>query len=176
MLDPGRRVLLDTAAVLVEWRCHLPNGEATISCPAGALQGRGYVEELIVRGSLTEIAIQELRWGRFTSASDHVVWIEWVGSPALRLVLVNGVETPAVRTDHDGVWFMGGKIAFRDRRTLRDARVGEAAFGKHRWKERLVPRHVADGHEEKWLSRGLLEKSQGGCVEGWVLHERVTWR
>ena len=170
-----RHVLLDTSAHFVEWRCHLPVCEASIESPAGNLRGPGYAEELLMRGNPASLPIQELCWGRFSSGDDHVVWIEWMGAQPLRVVLVNGSEVEATRADDKEVQSSRGVLTFRDRRVIRSERVEASAFGDSRWRRRLVPRAVADWREEKWLSRGRLEKQDGAVAEGWVVHERVTW-
>ncbi len=121
------------------------------------------------------LPIQELCWGRFSSGDDHVVWIEWMGAQPLRVVLVNGSEVEATRADDKEVQSSRGVLTFRDRRVIRSERVEASAFGDSSWRRRLVPRAVADWREEKWLSRGRLEKQDGAVAEGWVVHERVTW-
>lgn len=168
-------VLLDTASHYVAWRCCLPACEASVELGGRTLQGRGYVEELVVHGNPGKLPIRELHWGRFSSGGDHVVWIEWVGPHPLRLVTVNGLEVAATRVDEEEVRLTDGRLTFEDTRVIRAEAAGVSAFGAPRWRRMLLPRRLADMREEKWLSRGTLERSDGSRADGWVLHERVTW-
>lgn len=174
MLRRTGHVLLDTPALSVSWCCHLPRGAASVSTVHGTLEGAGYAEELVVRGNPAKLPIGELHWGRFTSARSSAVWIRWKGARPLLLVLMDGVEVAATRVDERRVCFSGGEVTFANRRVLRSEPVARSIFGDSRWRQRLVPGTIAGWREEKWLSRGNLDRVGGASEDGWVVHERVV--
>ena len=167
-------VLLDTRDLRVEWRCHLPESEASVTCRAGTVHGSGYAEELLVCGSPNRLPIRELHWGRFSSTGGHVVWIEWRGPHPLRLVLVDGAEVLATQISENEVRFSGGSLRLQRKREIRTVDVGTSIFGASRWKKGLLPGTITDWREEKWLSWGKLDRRDGSQDQGWVIHERVT--
>ena len=175
-LRPTGLVLLDTPALGVEWRCHLPAGHASVTTELGAIEGAGYAEELLLRGNPAKLPIRELHWGRFTSSHASVVWIQWRGPRPLLLVLLDGVEVSATRADERRVCFAGGEVTFADRRLLREEPVARSVFGASEWRQRLLPGAVGQWQEEKWLSRGHLDRVGRRGEDGWVVHERVTFR
>jgi len=170
-----RQTLLETPSHSVEWRCHLPACAVEVDFPAGRLGGSGYAEQLLLRGGPRDLPLEELHWGRFVAGVEYVVWIEWVGRRSLRRVVFNGSEQVATRADEEQVRWGTGTLHFQDTRSLRCGSVGSAAFGGSRVLRQLVPRSWATWTEEKWVSRGLLEKADGSVLEGWAVHERVRW-
>jgi len=172
--EGSHHVLLDTTNLRVEWRCHLPESEGSVTCSAGAGHGPGYAEELLIHGNPSESPFHELHWGRFSSIGCHIVWIEWRGPQPLRLVLLDGAEVPANQANERGVQFQGGSLRLHGKREIRAGDVDTSIFGDSRWKKGLIPGTLGDWREEKWLSRGRLSLPDGSKREGWVIHERVT--
>lgn len=70
----------------IEWHCIVPCGAARI----GNRHGLGYVEHLDMTVSPWALPIRTLRWGRFTSETDWVVWIEWRGDDLRTMAWRNG--------------------------------------------------------------------------------------
>jgi len=172
-----RRVLLDAPSVNVEWICHMAGASADVRVGNRAFQGRGYLEELRVRGRPTAIPIRELRWGRFLGEVDSVVWIDWRGPEPLTLVLHNGIEATDGRITDEDVSFAGFRLELggADRWTLRDEVVGESIFPSRTWLRPLLPRTLARLHEVKWAAPGCLQRPDGTTSRGWIIYERVVW-
>ena len=168
------RVLLDTSAIRVEWRCDVPSAVVDLRVgPDIEMSGHGYSEELVVSGDIRRLPIRELHWGRFISEAHHLVWIEWRGPLALTLLFEDGAEVADAVVSEGEVSYAGGRLHLSDPRSLRDERLGDSVFPGAGWAARLIPGSVAEWREEKWLSRGCLESSQGPPTEGWAIHERV---
>jgi hypothetical protein len=155
----------------VLWRCEQPRGRARIRLPSGhAVEGFGYVEELSLTLPPWRMPIDELRWGRFTSAGAGLTWIEWRGPHPLRLALLDGRGVELSSADEARVEVGRASLALSDKRTLRSGRIGATVLSIIPGLERIFPLRVLGLEETKWLSRASL-----GPCSGWAIHEVVRW-
>ena len=160
----------------VEWECHLPNAEAEIELPGRSLAGLGYVERLRVTLSPWRLPIRQLRWGRFLSRRNTLVWIDWQGPFQTRLALLNGRRfDTAVIENHSVSLPDGSRAAFDRAIVFRDASLGSTFLGAIPALERLAPARFLLARESKWLSRSVLEVPGQAPDEAWAIHEEVRW-
>ena len=68
------------------WRCVAPRAVGRVEVAGREMQGWGYAEEVRLTIAPWKLPIKRLRWGRFVNATDAVVWIDWEGSHATRVV------------------------------------------------------------------------------------------
>ncbi len=170
------RVLSDDGEVRVVWRCFAPACHARVTIRGASIEGPGYAEVLEVSGPPARLPIDELRWGRFVSGAAHLVWIDWRGEKALRLVLADGAFVRASRVDREVVESDAGTLAMTEHRALRTGTVEGAVFGRSSPLARLLPAGVGGWIEEKWVSRAFLARAGAAPLEGWAIHERVRLR
>jgi len=71
----------------VEWRCLIPQARARI----GRVEGWGYAEHLTMNLAPWKLPLRTLRWGRFTTGREWVVWIGWCGEASRTLVYRDGL-------------------------------------------------------------------------------------
>jgi hypothetical protein len=156
----------------VEWECLMPCAKSQIDQRTGL----GYVEHLAMTISPWKLPIRCLRWGRFTSKSDWAVWIDWAGEYNRRIAFVNG-EARATEVLEDGrVGFADGDCLEMDRSmTLRDGPLCSTALSSIPGARNTFPARLLQVRERKWRSRARLERRDRSAVEGWALHEIVTW-
>ena len=122
-----------------------------------------------------KLPIQELRWGRFLSDSDSLVWIDWKGSHSCRIVLQNGIlgrataigEREIILNGNIGLGLAGGDV-------LRKGALGETALAMIPGLSRLFPGRILDVQECKWRSRAEFRLGDSSS-SGWAIHEVVTW-
>jgi len=107
---PIQRTLLESDAGSIEWHCICPKSEARICIGAETeFTGTGYVEHVEMSIPPWKLPFRELRWGRFLSDADSVVWVAWTGAyrvqcfrrsrPHGRLIsILNARISPAVRS------------------------------------------------------------------------------
>ena len=88
--DPIERTLLENEQGSIHWSCLMPGAHGTMRIGSDVVKGSGYVELLQMTIPPWKLPIDELRWGRFSSPTDAVVWIDWGGAHPLRLVTHNG--------------------------------------------------------------------------------------
>lgn len=121
------------------------------------------------------LPFEELRWGRFLSAEDALVWIHWRGAHSLNLTFHNGTSVEHASLTDDEL--VAGEMSLAlDRGTvLREGALVETALNAVPGIQRLFPLRILRAHECKWLSRGVLKKPEAEPSAGWAIHEVVRW-
>jgi len=156
----------------VEWHCFMPRARAQI----GERFGFGYVEQLTMSIPPWELPMENLRWGRFTSASDWIVWIDWRGEFSRRIAYWNGEAVAPPVLEDDCINFGGGALLTMDKAlVIRDAPLGAGALRRIPGINRMFPVRLLQISERKWRSRARLVRSGRPTVEGWAIHENVSW-
>jgi hypothetical protein len=156
----------------VEWHCVMPRARTRF----GTRFGLGYAENLIMTIPPWQLPIESLSWGRFTSASDWVVWIDWQGEFSRRIVYLNGELAPTSVLEDGRIKFVDGGLLTMDRSlVIRDGPLGTTTLSAIPGLRKIFPARLLRVNESKWRSRARLEMPNGSAVEGWVIHERVSW-
>ena len=156
----------------VEWRCLMPIANVRTKNESGL----GYVEHLTMTVAPWKIPIQNLRWGRFGSRSDWVVWIDWQGDFSNRILYRNGKPATVSRLDDRQITFDDGSRLTMDRSlTLRSGPLGTTALASIPGVAKTFPARLLRVNECKWRSRARLDCSGCPPAEGWGIHEIVSW-
>jgi hypothetical protein len=185
---PVEETLLDSGDGSVVWRCLQPAsrvalhlGAAESGASTRAVDGLGYAEQLTTTIAPWRLPIQELHWGRFVSepdgdgVHDSLVWIDWRGPHAVRLVLRGGARVDA-DVSEERIGLADGSALTLDRRdVLREGAIGGTVLGAIPQLRDAVPGRILGVHERKWRSRGVLERPGRRPIEGWAIHEVVRW-
>ncbi len=157
----------------VAWECVLPSAPAELSGPGFAIAGTGYAERVTLTAPPWRLPLKVLRWGRFAAPGGAFTWIDWRGPHAISLAL-HGRERLALDAAGEGeISAAGGRVrlALAERTPLR---AGTLGTGPLRRLASLLPRPFLSVDERKWRSRGRLSVD-GRMMDGWVVHEEVTW-
>lgn len=172
---PLSRTLLESDAGGIEWNCLHPRAHASIRVGGTRLEGLGYVEQLSMTIPPWRLPFEELRWGRFLSEADSLVWIDWRGGDSLNLSFHNGVRVEgALPSDKE---FTAGavRLDLGESTVLRDGVLGDTVLPSIPGVGRLFPFRILRTRECKWLSRGVLKSSNAEVGNGWAIHEVVRW-
>ncbi|NIR43875.1 MAG: hypothetical protein GWN99_07855 [Gemmatimonadetes bacterium] len=172
------RVLLETAAGSITWRCHVPRARARIELAgAGQLSGLGYAELLTLSLKPWRLPFRQLRWGRFLSTEDALTWIEWDGEAPRQWVFHNGVELSGATVQSESVELPGdrGVLELRESVALREGRLAATALRPVPAAFLWLPAGIRKAHEVKWLARGTLTTGTRSSP-GWAIHEVVRLR
>jgi hypothetical protein len=173
--DGFERTLFEGKQGKIHWNCVTPRADATIRIGERTLCGMGYAECLTMTLKPWQLPFQKLRWGRFHSPADVLVWIEWCGSLERSWVFLNGEEDRRGRTSPSCVESKhhGAVLAIDGGSTLRSARLVQSLPLPLRALMWLLPgwRSV---RETKSLARGSMTVSERTCT-GLVVHEVVEW-
>jgi hypothetical protein len=172
--DSIERTLLDNEAGRVHWHCLSPRADATVRIADRTVRGLGYAERLVMTVKPWRLPFNELRWGRFLSSDDYLIWIDWRGGLSRTWAFLNGTERQgAVVTDQSVSLDDEVRLAMEEDRMIRSGSLSNTALRSLRAAASLVPRWRR-AHESKWIARGTLQKVSGSST-GWALHEVVRW-
>jgi len=181
---PVRRALFTSQEGEVVWECLAPAATVDLTLRSLRLTASGYVERLTMTAPPWALGLDQLHWGRFISEDSCIVWLDWRGPGARRMVLWNGDEMPdAVVHEHCIVLTPGGRLDLElnktagepPTRTLREGPLVNIIAAAPGLKDAL-PRWLGAGYEVKRLSRTRLQSNDLPAGEGWAIHEVVTWR
>ena len=145
----------------IEWNCVMPRARACVRAGGRTIRGLGYAEHLTMTTPPWQLPLRELRWGRFLSEQDGLVWIECLGDEPVMIALHNGVAVEPER-----LWGLG----LEPGRVLREGVLGDGVLGTIPRLRKLLPVRMLDLHESKRLSRGTFDGASG-----WAVHEVVLW-
>jgi len=161
-----------SAEGVIEWACRMPLARVRV----GGKQGFGYAENLRMTIAPWTLPIHTLRWGRFTSSTDWVTWIDWQGDYSLRIVYLNGNLLQSSRIeDHKIEASDQMRLSMSRSLVLRDGDIGRTALSVVPGIQRVFPKQLVEMVECKWRSWARLERTGKPSVEGWAIHEKVSW-
>jgi len=156
----------------IEWNCLMPMAHARI----GDRRGLGYAEHLTMTIPPWKLPIDTLRWGRFTSSSAWLTWIDWQGRYSRRIVYMNGEALECPMIGDERIEASDGMRLSMDRSLLlRDGLLGKTALSRMPSIGKLFPSRLTEMAERKWRSWARLERNGRPTVEGWAIHEKVSW-
>jgi hypothetical protein len=177
LAQPIERTIFESDAGRVEWRCLHPRATAEVSTRnQHQLKGLGYVEHLTMSIPPWRLPIDELRWGRFLSNNDALVWIDWRGASNVKLVFLNGVQVESAEVTEREVVLEQEKVilALDEDQVLREGPLIKTALSMIPGIQKLIPLRSLHAYECKWRSRGILSCHENVSA-GWTIHEIVRW-
>lgn len=174
---PIERELFNNDTGGIRWSCMIPLGKATITIRDRAtVRGFGYVERMDLSIPPWHLPKAELRWGRFLTDTDAVVWIDWKGNRPLTLLLHNGndVVGPVV-TDDDISGGNGFQLSFAQHTILRKGPIISTTLSAIPGLAMVLPEQILRMNETKWLSSGRLAHTGSPSRTGRAIHEVVAF-
>jgi len=175
---PIEATVLESDSGTIQWHCLRPRAAARVRIgKAQTISGLGYAEHVRLTIPPWRLPLQELRWGRFLSATDSLIWMDWRGPYSKRLVFHNGsavlagtiTDQQVVLRDHEAV------LDFESSCVVREGAVAKTALSIIPRVEKLFPMPVLGIRECKWKSRAVLRRSGMAVTNGWAIHEVVQW-
>jgi hypothetical protein len=175
---PIARKLFESGSGSIQWNCLLPRARCRMNFGnQECLEGLGYAEHLTLSIPPWELPITELRWGRYLSENDALVWIDWRGPIPLSQIFHNGLPIAGVQVTDHGL-HLGSKgpiLSFEERRVLREGPLIRTALAAIPGIQKLFPMQSLRMYECKWLSRGILKAQGRQSGTGWAVHEVVRF-
>lgn len=173
VLSPGwRDTIFSSHEGSVDWHCLMPCARAQF----GGRYGLGYVDHVTMTLPPWKLPIQFLRWGRFTSDGNWAVWVDWQSEYSRRFVYLNGVARAAASMDDGHIRFADGALLEMDRSLIiREGPLGSTVLSGIPGLKKTFPARLLGIHECKWRSRASLRIPERPAVEGWAIHEIVSW-
>src|ERR1035441_6344190 len=157
-----RETVFASDAGVIEWQCFMPRARARMDNRVGL----GYAERVRMTIAPWTLPIRTLRWGRFSTASDWIVWIDWLGDFTRRIVYWNGQAVSPSLLQDGQIGLGGGPRLTLDRSlVLRDGALGATALSVIPGVRNTFPARLLNVNECKWRSRGYLERPGSSTVE-----------
>jgi hypothetical protein len=121
------------------------------------------------------LPFNELRWGRFISDNNYLVWIDWRGERNDKWIFSNNGQLNNCNITDEVVSSPDLTLQLTKVATLREGSLLSTAFNRTPKYFSIFPKHIFKSYECKWLSKGIL--TDNNCVEeGWSIHEVVRWK
>ncbi|QEC69135.1 hypothetical protein FRZ67_18115 [Panacibacter ginsenosidivorans] len=165
----------------LQWNCHHPSSFVKVKVGNKLVSGFGYAEQLILTVEPWKIPMDVLRWGRFISANDYLVWIEIKNDSTKQWVWYNGVFMHnAVITDDEIVLPLENIILKLDNSSIIESekKINQVVTKLLRFIpgfKRAIPLNFLMADEYKWVSKGFLYNAESLKSEGWAIHERINF-
>ena len=175
---PIQEKLYDSPEGMITWSCVQPRSKTDISFGRNKhITGLGYAELLELTIKPWQLPIAELRWGRFLSERDALVWIEWRGAEPLSMVFHNGRRIREASITDEQITFNGdrSRLALTEKTELRKGVLVSTALSVIPGIETIVPARLLHTYECKWRSRGILSSNGVVSSSGWAIHEIVRF-
>ncbi len=172
------KTLLNSDSGTINWSCYQPKAISEVLLKDHQkLLGLGYSEKLEMTIKPWELPFKELRWGRYLSENDTIIWINWQGHQSLNLLFLNGkqVEHAIIADDLISINHGEYELSISDKIVLRKGKLISTALSKLPFIENIFPDRILHAHECKWRSKGVLNNKNNIVSDGWIIHEVVKW-
>jgi hypothetical protein len=176
--QPITRTIFETSDTPLDWSCLQPHASAEISVrDLGTFRGLGYVDYLNLPAQPWKLPLDELRWGRYLSETDSIIWMDFRGPSPETIVFHNGALCEGAQvTDREIV--LGENqpnLLLEETQVLREGILASTALSIIPGINTLLPARMLNTEEHKWRSRGKLMKAGLILSLGWTIHEVVRW-
>jgi hypothetical protein len=174
--------LFDSTEGFLDWKCFQPASNVQLRLKEGDLEGRGYAEQLILTVPPWKIPMDELRWGRFGSGENNMVWIELREKDNQQWLWLNGEKIEnCIIEDHHIILPEKDLVLNLDQGTLLESEkkifsVVEKIIRYIPGFNKIMPVNFLMADEFKWLSRGQLETNCKVISSGMAIHELVNFK
>lgn len=174
--SPVKRELYRDEGEIV-WSCVSPAAQARINVQGfSPIEGLGYVEHLSLTVLPWNLPFKELRWGRFLSEKNSLVWIDWNGGIERSFTFLNGEEIQAssitdvhIKTENDV------QLSLQQHAVIRNGPLISTALSSIPGLDKIFPAGILHAEESKWLSKGELRQNNSPAVNSWAIHELVRF-
>ena len=181
LTQPLQARIFESAAGYLDWHCHQPASKVRLQLKNRVLEGRGYVEQLTLTAPPWHFPMQELRWGRFGSEEDHVVWIEIREAVKRQWLWLNGEPVQHSSIENDGIAAPEADFLLTlDRGAVLESekKIFSVVGGLLRHLPGLgsaMPLSFLMADNCKWLSKGQLQRPRKALATGVAIHEWVNF-
>lgn len=176
--QPLHRTVFGASSTPLNWSCLQPHAVAEISVgDFGTFNGFGYVDYLNLPAQPWKLPLDELRWGRYLSEEDSIIWMDFKGAYPEAIVFHNGALCEGARVSDREITLGLNQLvlSFGETQPLREGTLASTALSVIPGINKLVPARMLNTEERKWRSRGILKDGDSILGTGWTIHEVVRW-
>lgn len=180
--EPIQTRLFDSEDGYLDWKCYQPASKVRLKINDRTLDGEGYAEQLILTAPPWKIPMDELRWGRFGSGENNLVWIELREKVKHQWLWLNGdkIENGIIEDDHllvpekDLVLYLDRAVVLESEKKIFS--VVEMLIRYIPGFNKVMPLNFLMADETKWLSNGRLQQQSSTISSGTSIHEFVNFK
>ena len=173
--------LFDSDKGYLDWYCYQPRSRVSLHLKGRRVEGYGYAEKLIMTVEPWQIPMDELRWGRYGSKGDSIVWIEmkgprdqlWLWYNGERLSTVGIEDEQLMMPDKGLVLELDKGVVLESEKKIRN--VVQSLLRHIPGFNKSMTSRFLMSEESKWCSRGLLRNDDKVVSNGWAIHECVNF-
>lgn len=166
----------------LDWKCFQPASKVQLIINEQILNGKGYAEQLILTLPPWKIPMDELRWGRFGSDKNYLVWIEIREKDKRQWLWLNGekMENCKIEDDHISIPEKN-LLLILDRGVILESERKIYSLVRKIIRyipgfNKAIPSNFLMADETKWLSNGQLQSNGKTLSNGKVIHELVNFK
>ena len=174
LCQPHERLVYECEEGAIRWSCLQGRSKVQVRIRDRVLTGLGYAERLSITVPPWHLPLQRLRWGRFVSSDDALVWVDWQGSYNTAFALRDGKETSLLSVSEAEVSTSCGTLQIDSGFSLRSGPLESTILPDVPVLRKILPRVLFRVQEHKSCGKGVLE-AQDRRSSGWVIHEVVDW-
>lgn len=173
---PVSEILIDEDSKYLKWNCHTPKAKFKLNLNDELFEGLGYAETLEMNFAPWKLPISELKWGRFLSENNCVIWIEWIGEKPLKKIFWNGKPIENAEISDSGIVFKNenATLIFENPISIKDEKL-LAIAEKYKFLKLFFNKKFLESREIKFKSSSIL-KFEDQEETGFSLYEKVLWK
>lgn len=181
LAEPIYERLFDSEEGFLDWKCYQPASKVKLNINNSIIEGKGYVEQLVLTIPPWKIPMNELRWGHFGSNGNQMVWIELKAEDKKQWLWLNGEKmgNSIIEDDLISIPEKGIILKLNKRVTLESAKkvytLTEKLLHYIPGFKKIIPLKFLMADEYKWLSKGQLQRHGGNVTTGIAIHEFVNF-
>ena len=174
--------IFDSEEGFLDWKCFQPASKVRLKMNDGVLEGKGYAEQLILTVPPWKIPMDELRWGRFGSVDNIIVWIELREKEKRQWLWLNGDKIENCIIEDECISMPNKDMVLNlDRGIVLEAEkkifsVAEKIIRYIPGFKKVMPINFLMANEFKWLSNGELQAHNKILSSGMAIHELVNFK
>ncbi|NNL15187.1 MAG: hypothetical protein HKO81_00925 [Flavobacteriaceae bacterium] len=178
---PLKARIFDSDDGYLDWNCFQPASNVELKINEKIIKGLGYVEQLILTTPPWHIPMNDLRWGRFHSLHDTMVWIELREQNKQQWLWLNNerILNPIIEDDHivsedkNFVLNLDRGIVLESEKKI--FKVVEKLLSYLPGFKQLMPAKFLMATNYKWLSKGEFQKKGHTKRQVMAIHEWVNF-
>ena len=182
LTKPLQARLFDSNEGYLDWKCFQPASKVQLRINKRTIEGKGYAEQLVLTALPWKIPMDELRWGRYGSNENHIVWIELREEEKRQWLWLNGkkIETCIIEDDHISIPEKDVTLKLDKGVVLESEKkiytVVEKLLHYIPRFNKVMPLKFLNADEFKWLSKGELQARGKTISTGMAIHELVNFK
>jgi hypothetical protein len=182
LAKPLQARLFDSKEGWLDWKCFQPASKVRLRINNVTIEGRGYAEQLVLTAPPWNIPMDELRWGRYGSSENQMVWIELREEDKKQWLWLNGekMEICIIEDDHisipekDVILKLDKGVILESEKKI--SVVAEKLLHHIPGVNKVMPLKFLMADEFKWLSKGQLQANGNTISTGMAIHEFVNFK